>query len=188
MFQMIMTVAAIGLGIVLAVASAPYIGDIFTGSSKRGHASTLINQGQQISSSAAMYRNQNVQSVLDAVSSETDPNTAAVQELVDEGYLSSMPTLSGNLFATSDGSANPWQMSDSGYAFVDNVHANICDAVNEEAGIENPDAAGDGEGGTKVTADFDGNGGIEDGDGNSLNYGCATDSGGTSNLQFRYTW
>lgn len=177
MFQMIVTVVAIGLGIILAVASAPYIGETFLASSSQGHVATLVGQGQQISSAAALYHNERVRR---AYKEAGGNGVAAVQELADRDFLSSLPSVPEEAF---QGAARQWRLHAQRYAYVDGLLAEICNRVNREAGM--PDAnVKDG-----IAAEFSAQA-IQSPDGDQLPYGCASAQSADTpkNYEFRYAW
>jgi len=80
MFQLIVAVISIALVAALAIASMFYGGDAFTRSSEKANVTTLVNQGQQISGAATLYKTDNAEYPAD------------VEDLVTGGYLSVEPT------------------------------------------------------------------------------------------------
>lgn len=79
MFNLIVVVISIALLAIIAVASIFYGGDAWTQSSEKANVTTLINQGQQISGAAALYKADNGVAV------------ATIADLETAKYLSNVP-------------------------------------------------------------------------------------------------
>lgn len=90
MFQLIVAVISIALFAALAIAAMYYGGDAFTKSSEKANLTTLVNQAQQISGAAALYKTDKGYGI--------ETTTATGATLVDDlatdpaGYLSAVPT------------------------------------------------------------------------------------------------
>jgi hypothetical protein len=130
MFSLIITIIAIALVAALALATIYYGGAAFNVSSSRTHATSLINQGEQIIAAAKLYYLDNGHAV------------SSLSTLVAEGYLSSIPvpapgimkvanefSLIGNAYA--DTNQWTWDASTQTLALVKEVgSADICQQVN----------------------------------------------------------
>lgn len=82
MFQLIVAVISIALIAALAIASIFYGGDAFTKSSEKANVTTLVNQAQQISGAAALYKTDNGVPVNPA---------SAIADLISGHYLANEP-------------------------------------------------------------------------------------------------
>ena len=95
MFALIIAIIAIALTVYLAVSTLFYGGDGLSNGSARAIASTFINQGQQISGAHVLYKNDNAgMSLAEAGETATEATAVSTEltKLVDEQYLSSVPT------------------------------------------------------------------------------------------------
>lgn len=86
MFNLIVVVISIALLAIIAVASIFYGGDAWTQSSEKANVTTLINQGQQISGAAALYKADTGVTIADESAEVT-----AADVLERDGYLSNVP-------------------------------------------------------------------------------------------------
>lgn len=89
MFSLIITVMAIGLVAVLAFVGLYYGSTAASEAAARARAATLVNQGEQIVGAARLFYVNNSRPA------------ATLQELVDEGYLQSIPAPVGTEVASS---------------------------------------------------------------------------------------
>ncbi len=118
MFSLIITIISIALVAALALATLYFGGDAFNQGSAKAAAATVVNQAQQINGANTLH-------FLDEQVYATD-----VAALVTGEYLASAP--------------NPGNISESDYALdvntgsitLDGVPTAVCDAVNEQAGLD----------------------------------------------------
>lgn len=89
MFSLIITVLAIGLVAILAFVGLYYGSTVASEAASRARAATLVNQGEQIVAAARLFYINNSRSA------------ATLQELVDAGYLQSIPAPVGSAVASS---------------------------------------------------------------------------------------
>ncbi|PTH79188.1 hypothetical protein [Aeromonas veronii] len=132
MFNLIISIIAIALVVVLAGASLYYGGDAFNKGSEEAKASTYINQAQQLQASATLFKASNGGLPSDASA------TKNVQSLIDGKYLAGQPKV-----ATGTGA---WGLdSTNGVILVEQdvtdsaktgMTLNICDTINDNgAGV-----------------------------------------------------
>lgn len=89
MFSLIITVLAVALVAVLAFVGLYYGSTVASEAAARARAATLVNQGEQIIAAARLYY----------IDNSSSP--ATLQELVDKGYLQSIPSPVGTAVAAS---------------------------------------------------------------------------------------
>lgn len=151
MFQLIVAVISIALIAALAIASIFYGGDAFTKSSEKANVTTLVNQAQQISGAAALYKTENGVSVAAGIVDNVNP-------LVDEGFLAQAPqgnkVAPGNWTIVVDTAATP----NVTYAYIafdsavdDAGKDSICTEVAKQGAGHCADATGAAASGTDVT-------------------------------------
>jgi hypothetical protein len=125
MFNLIVAVISIALIAAMAAASIFYGGEAFSNSTAKAQASTLVNNGQQISGAQQLYMidNSGVRA--------TDIATFTA----DPFYLQALPTPPASVVADNE----VWALADSGaIAFIDLVDANaaaVCDSIEESGGL-----------------------------------------------------
>jgi hypothetical protein len=120
MFQLIVSVIAIALIAALAIASLYYGGNAFSGSTSKAQVTALVNQAQQISGGAALYKTDNAGTPIDAIADLTPD------------YLQAIPTPP----QVAQGSS--WLVTtDGAYAYISVPAANIatvCAEVTKQNG------------------------------------------------------
>ena len=113
MFQLIVSVIAIALVAILAAASIYYGGSAFTSSSTKGIVAQLINGGEQISGSEALYQ----------ANTGTTSGASDFSDLVPT-YLTSLPVLPAG--------AGPWVNTGTA-ATATGINSTVCAAVTAPA-------------------------------------------------------
>ncbi len=127
MFSLIISIIAIALVAALALASIYYGGSAFNEGTAKADASTLINQGQQIQAAITM---QNVN------------RDSAVTTLADlkPDYLQEVPEFMGEAWGEP---ADTTTTGEAGYSLHGaTLVEGVCDAINEQAGIDTAPVAG----------------------------------------------
>lgn len=124
MFNLIVAVISIALIAAMAAASIFYGGEAFSESTAQAQASTLVNNGQQISGAQQLHMIDN-----------SGNRAAAVATLISGNYLQAIPTPP----ASAVDAADAWELADSGQlAFIDLVDANaatVCASIAEQGGL-----------------------------------------------------
>ena len=123
MFSLIIAIISIALVSALALASIYYGGEAFNTGKIEAEASKIINQGQQLQGAIA-FSNVNGETV------------TTLNDLVDLGYISTLPTVDGHFWT------DPVIGGDTeGYSTIgvttETTQA-LCDKINEKAGITAP--------------------------------------------------
>lgn len=110
MFSLIITIIAVALVALLAVASIYYGGDVFTSGSDRSEAARFVNEAQQISSAISLYK--------------ADNNGAAPANILvlKPDYLKEIPGPEGE---------GGWQFGD-GYVQISGLSLSQCNAANAQ--------------------------------------------------------
>lgn len=111
MFNLLITVIAIALVAVIAVATIYYGGDVFRSQQTHAHTARVLNEGAQIKGAVELYRNDH------AGSNPADLNALTAN---DGQYLKSIPR-------------GDWGF-DGSYALTDVAQEANCRAVNEKLG------------------------------------------------------
>lgn len=119
MFNLIITIISIALIVVMAVASVYYGGEAFTQGTAKGNASALLQQSQQINAAVVLANN--------------DGATFTTVESLGTGnndYLSAAPVPPAKVASTG------WSFAASGDTTVTLTAQDVCEAVNESAGLD----------------------------------------------------
>jgi len=123
MFNLIVAVISIALIAAMAAASIFYGGEAFSQSTAQAQASTLVNNGQQISGAQQLHMIDN-----------SGNRANAVATLISGNYLQAIPTPPSSAVDTDDA----WELADSGkLAYINLIDANapvICASVGEQGG------------------------------------------------------
>jgi hypothetical protein len=113
MFNLIVAVISIALIAAMAAASIFYGGAAFGSGTAQAQASTLINNGQQISGAQQLYMIENSGN-RNGVNLMTDPNG-----LVAQGYLQAVPTPPANSTGANATDIGTWRVATNGtFAYV----------------------------------------------------------------------
>jgi len=117
MSSLIITIISIALAAALALAGMYFGGDAFNQGSAKAAAATVVNQAQQISGSNTLF-------FLDEQAYAAD-----VAALVSGDYLASAPN-PGKITASN------YVLATNGTITLEGLTTAVCDAVNEQAGVE----------------------------------------------------
>jgi hypothetical protein len=116
MFNLIVAVISIALIAAMAAASIFYGGSAFGSGTAQAQASTLVNNGQQISGAQQLYMIDNSGNR----NSVNDMTGTAPDGLQTDGYLQAVPTPPANSTGANATDLGTWLVSDDGtYAFID---------------------------------------------------------------------
>lgn len=138
MFNLIISIIAIALVVVLAGASLYYGGEAFNRGSEDAKASTYVNQAQQVQAAATLFK------------ATTGGNATSIQQLVDGKYMAGLPKVA----VGADDPTVKWEIKADGTAvFVaqkiatsakQGMTANICTTINKNGSgvVSCTDAAG----------------------------------------------
>jgi hypothetical protein len=157
MFNLIVAVISIALIAAMAAASIFYGGEAFSNSTAKAQASTLVNNGQQVSGAQQLHM------IANSGNRET-----VIANLVTEEYLQALPTppASAVLAGTN------WALQSDGelgvIPLIEANHAAVCEAVVEQGGADVNDVLLDLT--ALVAADL----------GENKQFGCISDDTGTS--------
>jgi type II secretory pathway pseudopilin PulG len=123
MFSLIITIISIALVAALAVATLYYGGQQFSQGTAKANADQLISAAQQIAGANTLFANAN--------SGQFDTNAAGVTDLVNNQFLSAVPsiptTVSGSTFDLAGG-ANTNQIT------LAVTNTSVCTAVAKQSG------------------------------------------------------
>lgn len=123
MFNLIVAVISIALIAAMAAASIFYGGEAFSESTAQAQASTLVNNGQQISGAQQLYMIDN-----------SGVRAAAMTDLTTNNYLQAVPTPPASVVDT-----GTWAIAGAGeLAVIDLVAANataVCASIAEQGGL-----------------------------------------------------
>ena len=125
MFNLIISIIAIALVVVLAGASLYYGGEAFNRGSEDAKASTYVNQAQQVQAAATLFK------------ATTGGNATSIQQLVDGKYMAGLPKVA----VGADAPTAKWEIKPDGSSvFVtqkvstsakQGMTLNICDTIND---------------------------------------------------------
>lgn len=153
MFNLIVAVISIALIAAMAAASIFYGGEAFSESTAQAQASTLVNNGQQISGAQQLYMIDN-----------SGVRAAAIADLTTNNYLQAIPTPPASVV-----DAGTWEIAGAGeLAVIDLVAANataVCASIGEQGGLATGTVTA---AGAPVASDLTGD----------AQFGCLTDGGG----------
>jgi type II secretory pathway pseudopilin PulG len=126
MFSLIITIISIALVAALALATLYFGGDAFNQGSAKAAAATIVNQASQINGANTLHflDKQEYNTVL------SDGVTDPANDLVDGGYLSSLPSPGDS--ATGDYAVTA---VDDPSITLDGVKKAVCEAVNIQSGL-----------------------------------------------------
>jgi hypothetical protein len=123
MFNLIVAVISIALIAAMAAASIFYGGEAFSNSTAKAQASTLVNNGQQISGAQQLY-------MIDNSGNRED----TIGDFVSGGYLQALPTPPASAVDAGD----LWALNAAGdLGFIDLNDTNapaVCEAIAEQGG------------------------------------------------------
>lgn len=130
MFSLIITIASIALVVALVAATLYHGGDVLTKGQDAAAAAEVITQGQQVLAAAVVYNSERGQWPLNE------------QELLDEGYLKSLPTITAEKpkfelisSAYAEGTNKTWTMPFARvplFKLTASVPENVCREVNKQ--------------------------------------------------------
>jgi ABC-type antimicrobial peptide transport system permease subunit len=123
MFSLIITIISIALVAALALATLYFGGDAFNQGSAKAAAATIVNQASQINGANTLY-------FLDEQSYANGNETALKTALVDNSYLSSMPSA-----GDSAGGTYAVESADDASITLTDVKSAVCEAVNIQSGL-----------------------------------------------------
>lgn len=125
MFNLIVAVISIALIAAMAAASIFYGGEAFSSSTAKAQASTLVNNGQQISGAQQLHQIAN-----------SGNREFVVTNLVAEDYLQALPTPP----ASAVEAGTLWTLQADGaigvIAMSETNHTAVCDAIVEQGGAD----------------------------------------------------
>lgn len=125
MFNLIVTLIAIGLGVVVTANAVFYGGDSYSEGTTEAIATTYINQAQQVQGGFTLYK------------AKYGADAASVDELQSSGYLSSVPvTPAGSEWAlANDGTDDAiGVVSVIATSSDEGISPEVCEKVNEQGG------------------------------------------------------
>ena len=126
MFSLIITIISIALVAALALATLYFGGDAFNQGSAKAAAATIVNQASQINGANTLY-------FLDEQSYANGDETALTTALVDNDYLSSLPSAGDAVGGASAGYAVA--AADDASITLTDVKPAVCEAVNIQSGL-----------------------------------------------------
>ena len=118
MFNLIISVIAIGLTVALAAATAFYGGSLFTNSNERVVATKYISEAQQLKGALDLYATEH-----------SGEYPAALNDLVTTKYLKS-----ADILETVQNNAQWTTVTDAAIRIV--AEENVCNSINEQLGLK----------------------------------------------------
>jgi hypothetical protein len=130
MFSLIITIISIALVAALALATLYFGGDAFNQGSAKAAAATIVNQASQINGANTLH-------YLDEQAYDTDlaAGTNSGENLVDMGYLSSLPNPGDAVDATVGAAGYVVADPTNAEITLDGVKTAVCEAINAQAGL-----------------------------------------------------
>lgn len=125
MFNLIVTLIAIGLGVVITATTVFYGGDSYSEGTTEAIATTYINQAQQVQGGFTLYK------------AKFGASAVSVQELKTEGYLSSIPkTPAGQSWALASNGTDDFigVVSEVATSSDAGISPEVCEKINENGG------------------------------------------------------